>query len=130
VLSKGLPPSTEAFCFSLPLVPAVDDAVNMRKKEFLCFTRFVFLCTQLFQLDAQQRYFPPHCRYWIGRVRRLWRRKYAREGMNVGSSGMIRHAQRLPKCALQPVNALPPMLLYVGLQPPGVPTGPIGRNEP
>jgi hypothetical protein len=78
------------FRFPLPLVPALHNPVNVRKEEFLCFARFVFNCTQLFQLDAQQHYFPPHCRHRIGRVRR--RRKYTHEGMNVRSSGLIQHA--------------------------------------
>jgi hypothetical protein len=97
--------SSEVFRFSLPLVPALQNPVDVRKEEFLCFARFVFHCTQLFQLDAQQRYFPPHCRYRIGRVRRLGRRKYTHEGMNVRSSGLIQHAQSVPKYGLQTVNA-------------------------
>ena len=96
--------SPEAFRFSLPLVPAVDDAIHVRNEEFACFARFVFHCTQLLQLDAQQRYFPPHRRYRIGCVRRLWGRKYVYDRMNVGSSGLIRHAQNVPKYGLQTVN--------------------------
>jgi len=51
------------FRFSLPLVPAraqVLHLVDIGKQEFLYFARFVFLCTQVLHLDAQQRYFPPH----------------------------------------------------------------------
>lgn len=87
----------QAFGFPLPLVSAVHDAVDVHNEEFLRAASFAFACAQLFELDAQQRYFPPHGRDRIGGVRRLWRRKYAHEGLNVGGSGPIRHAQSLAK---------------------------------
>jgi hypothetical protein len=95
----------EALCLSLPLVPAVQDALDMRTKEFLRVARLGFPLTQLFELDAQQRDFPPHRRYRIEGVRWLWRGKYAHEGMNVDRSGLIRHAQSVAKHGLQTVKA-------------------------
>jgi len=64
----------KAFRFSSPLVSALHNPIDGCRKEFLCVTRFLFHCTQLFDLDAQdahldeqQLQFPPH--YWerIGR---------------------------------------------------------------
>jgi hypothetical protein len=96
----------ESFRFLLPLVPVRAQMLyplDVSKQEFLYFARFVFLSAQLLDLDAQQVYFPPHYRYWIGRVR-IWRRGRAHEGMNVRNSGLIRHAQSVPKHGLQTVN--------------------------
>jgi hypothetical protein len=96
----------ESFRFLLPLVPVRAQMLyplDVSKQEFLYFARFVFLSAQLLDLDAQQVYFPPHYRYWIGRVR-IGRRGRAHEGMNVRNSGLIRHAQSVPKRGLQTVN--------------------------
>jgi hypothetical protein len=81
----------------------VPHLLDVGKQEFLHFARFVFISTQVLHLDAQQRYFPPHYRYWIGHVR-IGRRGRAHEGMNVRSSGLIRHAQSVPKHGLQTIN--------------------------
>jgi hypothetical protein len=91
----------EAFCFALPLVPALTQLlhpVDVRKEKFLYFARFVlpyfarfvFPCTQVRHLDAQPRYFPTHLRYRIGPVRRLG----AHEVTDVRGSGLIRHAKK------------------------------------
>jgi hypothetical protein len=47
----------EAFRFSSPLVSALRNPVDGRREEFLCVARFLFRCTQLFDLDAQHVYF-------------------------------------------------------------------------
>jgi hypothetical protein len=94
----------------LPLVPVraqVLYLLDVSKQGFLYFARFVFLSTQVLHLDAQQLYFPPHYRCWIGRVR-IGRRGRAREGMNVRNSGLIRHAQSVPKHGLQTINGIAP----------------------
>jgi hypothetical protein len=98
--------SAEAFRFSLPLVPVraqVLHPLDVGKQEFLHFVRFVLLSTQMLHFDAQQHYFPPHYRYWIGRIR-IGRRGRAHEGVNIRSSGLVRHAQSVPKHGLQTIN--------------------------
>src|SRR4029453_11683580 len=54
--------SAEAFRLALPAVPAVDDAVEVRKQELLGLARLVFPGAQLLELDSQQRELPPHPR--------------------------------------------------------------------
>jgi hypothetical protein len=91
--------------------PALRPPPDCRSARSRCFRkfqpssarRFVFLSTQVLHLDAQQHYFPPHYRYWIGCIR-VGRRGRAHEGMNVRSSGLIRHAQSVPKHGLQTIN--------------------------
>jgi hypothetical protein len=51
----------ETFRFSLPPVPVCAQVLyplDVGKQEFLHFARFVFLSTQVLDLDAQQCYFP------------------------------------------------------------------------
>jgi hypothetical protein len=98
----------ETVRFSLPFVPVraqVLHLLDVSKQKLLYFVCFVFLSTQVFYLDMQPLYFPPHYRRRIGRVQ-IGRREGAHEWMNVRNSELIRHGQSVPKDGLQTVNGM------------------------